>query len=153
MLDPYHKRRGPLEPILRVPAGRSLGVLVLLVLAVACRAGAPTVAASIAERLRPDGDFSGERAWEKLTEIVDFGPRVVGSAGIDALRGYLRAELEEVGAEVRTVETELFVSLRGEPSETTRYPLEHLIGVLPGASHDIFILAAHYDSHEPREAN
>lgn len=86
----------------------------------------------------PDPEaFSGSRAWAHLSALSELGPREPGSPGAEKARLYLREQLDEGGvAEVREV----------------RFPLDdgsqgvHLVGVLPGRSNDVLMLAAAYDS-------
>lgn len=84
--------------------------------------------------------FSADRAWQDMVSLVGFGPRVTGSEGAEQARAYIRGELEAMGAEV--IERRLEISgPDGEPLEAV-----HLTGVLAGASDDIFMLAAPYDT-------
>ena len=87
------------------------------------------------------GDFSGSRAFNHLEQLVSIGPRVSGSEGADAARSYLRAELERAGIEVteQSVELEL-------PGTDRTVAYRNLVGVLPGSSEDLVVLAAPFDS-------
>ena len=84
--------------------------------------------------------FSADRAWQDMVSLVGFGPRVTGSEGAEQARAYIRGELEAMGAEV--------IERRLEISGADGAPLEavHLTGVLAGASDDVFMLAAPYDT-------
>jgi len=89
--------------------------------------------------VQPSG-FSAERAYADLVALSDIGPRVTGTEGAARARDYLRAQLEAMGAEVRE-ETTAISSANQE-----KVLLTHLVGVLPGESEDLVLLAAHYDT-------
>ena len=84
--------------------------------------------------------FSADRAWAHLEALVALGPRVNGTAGAASARDYLRKQLVAIGALVVEQRFEA-IGVEGEPLE-----IVHLTGVLPGASSDVFLLAAAYDT-------
>jgi glutaminyl-peptide cyclotransferase len=108
----------------------------------------PAVSAPPARASRPQpeppppapSDFSADRAWSHLERLVKIGPRVSGTEGAEKTRAYLREQLEAIGAQVVEERTQVSRA-KGEPVE-----LVHLIGILPGKSSDIFMLASHYDT-------
>ncbi|MAB76667.1 MAG: hypothetical protein CMO47_09450 [Verrucomicrobiales bacterium] len=85
---------------------------------------------------------SGERAYEHVAALVDFGPRPAGSDALEASRTYIERELEKVGWVVQrqsfTDETHQgaveFVNLRAR------------FGNAGGDEPVIGLLATHYDS-------
>jgi Zn-dependent M28 family amino/carboxypeptidase len=90
--------------------------------------------------------FSGDRAFAHLEKLAAIGPRVSGSRGADRARRYLERELRELGASVEAVAVVLL-----EPGASVQSPSKpreavHLLGWLPGASSDRFLLAAAYDT-------
>ncbi len=89
----------------------------------------------------PVGALDGERAFAHLEALVAIGPRVSGTEGADEARGYIRGVLEELGVEVQEQSVELDLTNSGE---TVEY--KNLVGVIPGESEDIVLLAAPFDS-------
>ena len=104
--------------------------------------GAPSALAQSADAPQQGAasGFSAERAWAHLEALVALGPRVTGTAGAASARDYLREQLVAIGALVVEQRFEA-IGVEGEPLE-----IVHLTGVLPGASSDVFLLAAAYDT-------
>lgn len=92
----------------------------------------------------PFAVFSADRAWADLEALAALGPRPPGSDASRAAREYLRAGLLEAGLTVQEVPTEHRFEIEGE--EPLEIDLRHLVGTLPGASPDLFVLMAPYDS-------
>lgn len=88
----------------------------------------------------PHPDFSGEAAFGHLEQLVAIGPRVSGTEGGESARAYLRGQLEGLGLEVLEQAGEVEVE-EGESVSVT-----NLVAVVPGASTDLVVLAAPYDS-------
>ncbi len=84
-------------------------------------------------------EFSGERAFEHVRQLVALGPRPVGSEAHARMRAYLLAELKGYGLSVRTEEFRAQTPL-GEK------PMVNIIAERAGASEDVIILASHYDT-------
>jgi hypothetical protein len=85
--------------------------------------------------------FSGKSAFAHLGLLVSIGPRVSGTPGAAAARGYLRDALGQLGVPVGGQSTEIDF-----PLPTGRVRFENVIGTIPGASPDLVVLAAPYDS-------
>jgi hypothetical protein len=85
--------------------------------------------------------FDRANAWGHLEQLAEAGPRVSGSEGNRRARAYLRGELEKLGLEI--VEQEVTVRL---PDGESTLELRNLAALVPGASTDVFLLAAPYDS-------
>ncbi|MEN8184330.1 MAG: M28 family peptidase [Myxococcota bacterium] len=85
--------------------------------------------------------FSAPRAWEHLEALVEIGPRVPGTEGASRARAYVRQVLEGLGIEVLEQQLALEDRGDGEPLE-----VHNLVGVLPGESRDVFVLAAALDT-------
>jgi hypothetical protein len=109
------------------------GALAVLVLALAC-SSEPPPPPDPTTLVGPDA-FSGRRAWVHLEKLSSIGQRQTGTRGAARARRYLASQLEEIGAVVEEVEVPV-------PSGTA----VHVVGVLPGASSDRFVLTAAYDT-------
>lgn len=115
----------------------------LLVLAASlsgCRAPAP-----------PDGamppipaaatDFSGDAAFAHLRALAAIGPRAAGTPGAEQARAYLRTQIEDLGLRVEERH------YAGPPGpDGVRPDLVNLEAVVPGASPQLFVLTAAYDT-------
>jgi hypothetical protein len=117
--------------------GASLAGLVALILACASQPP-PTVPSDPLA-----GAFSGAQSFEHLEALVALGPRITGSPQLVAARDYVRSQLEALGIEVEEVGAEV-VPDEGEDFEA--FPFVNLIGVLPGESEDLTVLAAPIDT-------
>jgi hypothetical protein len=105
--------------------------------------------------VEPTLGFDSQRAWAHLEALTGIGPRLMGSEGAARARAYIRAELEKLGLEVRD---QAFTVLRrpnpgwapgaAEPAGGGLPPLDlHNLGAaIPGASEDLILLIAPYDS-------
>jgi glutaminyl-peptide cyclotransferase len=88
------------------------------------------------------GLFSAGRAWKHLTLLTTrVGERSNGSRGARRTRDYLSHQLSRVGVKSERQRQE--VEWQGDTKE-----LEHVVGVIPGASPDVILLATHYDTHD-----
>jgi len=123
------------------------GVWISLFAFAAWAAGCQSAPAQPAYPLPPGGgassasDFSGDTAFAHLRALAAIGPRVAGTPGGKAARTYLRAELEKLGVRVEERRVEGRPGPDGAPRE-----LVNLVAVIPGASPDLFVLAAPYDT-------
>jgi hypothetical protein len=84
--------------------------------------------------------FDGARAWQDLEAFAEIGPRVMGSPGAARAREHILSELRDLG-----LQTEL-QGLRVERGGETVLRLENVAGVIPGASSDVILLIAPYDT-------
>jgi len=96
-----------------------------------CRARAAVLAAT--------AGFSGERAFADLRHLVDLGPRPPGSAAHARARDYIRRQLRAAGAELWD---DSFVAV----TPVGPISMTNVIGVLPGESPRVLMLAGHYDT-------
>jgi hypothetical protein len=86
-------------------------------------------------------EFSGDTAFQHLRALAAIGPRVAGTPEADQTRAYLRGELEKLGL---SVEERRF---QGPPGpEGASQELVNLVAVIPGASPQLFVLTAPYDT-------
>jgi hypothetical protein len=86
-------------------------------------------------------DFSGDAAYAYLQALAAIGPRVSGTPGNAEARAYIRKELENLGLEV----TERRYAGPPEP-DGVRPELFNLVATIPGASPQLFVLTAGYDT-------
>ncbi len=124
------------------PTAHCPSLLVLLAfLPVACQSSPPPLLASLAPT--PDRSFSAEGAWQHLRALSEIGPRTLGSEGAAQARRYIAAELSKLGLEVD--EEPFTINLaENEPPLT----LANVAVTIPGASQDLLVLAAPYDTVE-----
>jgi hypothetical protein len=125
---------------MRPPTAKCPSLLLLLAfLAVACRPSPPPLIASLPPT--PNRNFSAEGAWQHLVALSAIGPRVPGSEGAAQARRYIAAELSALGLEADE-QTFLIDVVEDEPP----LALTNLSVTIPGASQDLFVLAAPYDT-------
>jgi Zn-dependent M28 family amino/carboxypeptidase len=85
----------------------------------------------------PPDVFSAQRAWADLLALEALGPRWAGSEAADRARTLIAERLAEVGLPSETVET---------AGEAEGPGLRHVVATLPGASTDLVLLVAPFDS-------
>jgi glutaminyl-peptide cyclotransferase len=83
--------------------------------------------------------FDGQRAFEHVRHLVDFGPRPPGSAALERSRQYIVAELRKAGV---TVREQSFVA----QTPLGPIPMVNVIGTIPGKSPDRLLFGGHYDT-------
>jgi Zn-dependent M28 family amino/carboxypeptidase len=83
--------------------------------------------------------FSGERAFNDLSQLVQFGPRPAGSVNLERARGYFEHQLSSAGVEIRD-DPFLATTPVGD------IPMTNVIGVIHGEHPTVVILAGHYDT-------
>jgi hypothetical protein len=86
-------------------------------------------------------EFSGDTAFEHLRALTALGPRVAGTPEAAQTRAYLRGELEKLGLGVEERRFQGPPGPDGVPQE-----LVNLVAVIPGASPQLFVLTAAYDT-------
>jgi hypothetical protein len=91
----------------------------------------------------PPPDFSGELAFGHLEQLASIGPRVSNTAGGEAARAYIREQLEVLGLEVIEQSEVIELDVDGQ---VRSIPFTNLVGVVPGESADLVVLAAPFDS-------
>jgi len=119
--------------------------LTLSCILVACQAGPPegTEPAPIVPVWESAPGFSGVLACTLVQDLVDLESRRRGARA--KTRRFLRQELERIGAEIREVRVPAALPGSASSSAANEVPEDvHLVGLLPGASGDRFILAAAY---------
>ena len=90
----------------------------------------------------PPSTFSGERAFEHLSQLVTLGPRVSGTAQAAAARSYVRSQLEALGF---TVHEQPF---RWTPDpDLPELELANLWAEQPGLMSGLFVVATPLDTH------
>jgi Zn-dependent M28 family amino/carboxypeptidase len=83
--------------------------------------------------------FSGERAFNDLRQLVQFGPRPVGSENLERARAYINYQLSTAGVEICD---DSFVAT----TPVGGIPMTNVIGVIRGEIPTVVILAGHYDT-------
>ena len=117
----------------------TLLVLLLALAGLACQSTQPVpVDPGPVGRLH---QFSSERAWGHLEALTAIGPRVSGTRGASKARSYIEEQLDLYGIEFE-------VQPFGVDFENGDVSLElkNVVGRIPGASDDLFVLAAPYDT-------
>lgn len=119
---------------MRKPEHRAFGILLgacgaLLFLAAPCGLAAGG----------PDAAFSGDRAFDDLKHLADFGPRPSGSKALAEAREWMIGQIEHTGLRV---EEDSFVA--STPAGSV--PMTNLLVKIPGVSSQVVIVAGHYDT-------
>jgi len=83
--------------------------------------------------------FSGERAFNDLRQLVQFGPRPAGSENLERTRAYIEHQLSSAGVEIRD-DPFLATTPAGD------IPMTNVVGVIHGKNPTVVILAGHYDT-------
>ncbi len=97
--------------------------------------------AEIASTLFP-AQFSSRLAWQHLEALVAIGPRVTGTTGVDRARDYIEGELRKLRLRVETHTGYIPIPPDGKRGLLVR----NLIAVVPGASEELVVLAAPFDT-------
>jgi glutaminyl-peptide cyclotransferase len=120
----------------RAPA---LSFIVLLILS-AC---AYTSKAQTHSTATPTADarasFDGERAFQHVRKLVEFGPRPAGSDALKSARSYIVGELKSYGLKVSADEFEAKT-----PAGERR--MTNVSAEIKGTSDDFIVIASHYDT-------
>jgi hypothetical protein len=115
-----------------------ISLLLLAVVAAGCRNAPPPQMPPVPSAAT---DFSGDAAYAHLQALAAIGPRASGTPGNEKARAYIRKELENLG---------LAVTERpyGGPAGPDGLPQQvfNLLATIPGASPQLFVLTAGYDT-------
>ncbi len=84
--------------------------------------------------------FNGQRAFDDIKHLVDFGPRPVGSKALSDSRRWIISQLKEAGCQ--QVEEDSFTG----DTPLGPIPMANVIARIPGASPSVIMLAGHYDT-------
>ncbi len=109
-----------------------------LALTTACETGPPPAPPPPAPSVGVG--FQPERAWAHLEALTSIGPRASGTEGAERGRTYIREQLSELGLDVEEQRTTL------ELEEIEPIEIVNLIATIPGASPELFVLVAPYDT-------
>lgn len=130
-----------MRPIRRPLHLAVLAFLLALPVVSACGSPPPPPAPRVELETSPFEKFSSDRAWRDLEALVAIGPRVSGTPGGTAARVYLREQLAQLdGIEVEEIVTKRELEGLGEIQH------RHVVASSPGASTDVLVLVAPYDS-------
>jgi glutaminyl-peptide cyclotransferase len=105
-------------------------------------APAPTLQAKPTESAPPadqTGGFDGEKAYERVVEIVSFGPRPPDSPAIHQVQDYLIAQLKSYGCEVDTDDFHASTPVGS-------VAMKNIVAKAPGTGQGIILLLTHYDT-------
>jgi hypothetical protein len=128
----------------RWPGGEALAGGLLVLAAVVGVAWAAQRPPSPVSAPAPATEFSAERAGEHLRRITREEPTPIGSAGSDAIRDYLLAELAALGL---AAEVQRGVGAVTSDAETVAGRVANVVATLPGRDPTgRVVLAAHYDT-------
>ncbi len=119
---------------MRKPEHRALGILLAACGALLFLAAPWGLAAG-----GPDASFSGDRAFDDLKHLADFGPRPSGSKALSDARQWMIGQIERTGLHV---EEDSFVA--STPAGSV--PMTNLLVKIPGVSSQVVIVAGHYDT-------
>src|SRR5262245_58375099 len=115
-----------------------ISLLVLAAVAAGCRNAPPPPMPPVPSAAT---DFSGDAAYAYLQALAAIGPRASGTPGNAQARAYIRKELENLGLEV--TERRYF----GPPGpDGVQQEAFNLVATIPGASPQLFVLTAGYDT-------
>jgi hypothetical protein len=102
--------------------------------------------------------FSGQRAYEHVKKLVEFGPRPSGSKELESARKYI---LEQLGGDPSLPRThrrgaaEISISKDEWEAETPAGKLKmvNIIYELPGETEETIVIGGHYDTKRYKEFN
>jgi peptidase M28-like protein len=103
------------------------------------RLHADSLALAAAHAVPASIGFDGERAFQDLKRLVDFGPRPPGSKALTESRQWIIHQLEQAGSKI---EEDRFVG----STPVGQIPMTNLIAKIPGARPEVVIVAGHYDT-------
>lgn len=89
--------------------------------------------------------FSKDRAWGHLTALAEHGPRVTGTEGARRARDYITSELRRM--EIDIIEAPEDLPTGYTPADGDPEP-DNIEAEIPGASDDLIVLVAPYDSRQ-----
>jgi hypothetical protein len=115
-----------------------ISLLLLAALAAGCRNAPPPPMPPVPAAAT---DFSGDAAYAYLQALAAIGPRAGGTPGNAEARAYLRKELENLGLQV----TERRYAGPPGPDGAAQEAF-NLVATIPGASPQLFVLTAGYDT-------
>jgi hypothetical protein len=110
------------------------------VAALACQSPAPPAPRSASAPSPGSGLFDKAGAWEDLQAFAAIGPRVMGTEGAAEARRYIVSQLAELG-----LQTEM-QGVRVERDGEDSLRIENVAAMVPGASSDVILLIAPYDT-------
>ncbi|HWR36848.1 MAG TPA: M28 family peptidase [Clostridia bacterium] len=88
----------------------------------------------------PAPRVDAKRAFQYVREVVDIGPRPIGSTGHQTLENYLRSKLKGVD-----VEEDAFTA----QTPAGAFPMRNFIAKFPGKKDGVVVIAGHYDTNLP----
>ena len=101
---------------------------------------APTTALTFPPESGSPPAFDSDRAMQYVKDIVNFGPRPLGSANHKKVEDYISSRLkgDQVEDDVFTADT-----------PEGKFPVHNIIAKYPGTKDGIIVIASHYDTNYP----
>ena len=90
--------------------------------------------------------FSGLKAYSHIENLVELGPRSIGSDAISLAREYISEHL--CGLDLEVMRDGFSANFEGRT-----YEMENIIAVIPGITDEIIAIGGHYDTKEIPGAN
>jgi len=103
-------------------------------------AAAPNAPLNLPPDNGPPPTFDGDRAMQYVKDIVQFGPRPLGSANHKKVEDYIDSHLKG-----DQVEDDTFTA----DTPVGKFPVHNIIAKFPGTKDGIIVLASHYDTNYP----
>ncbi len=125
---------------------RQLGIFVLLLISMACKSQSQlqTPATSRLDVKEPGApetkaapQVNPEKAMQHTRQVVEFGPRYLGSAGHKKTEEFLRSHLK-----LDNLEEDAFT----DSTPAGNFPMRNFIAKFPGTEEGIIVIAGHYDT-------
>jgi Zn-dependent M28 family amino/carboxypeptidase len=88
----------------------------------------------------PPPTFDADRAMQYLKEIVNFGPRPLGSANHKKVEDYITSHLKSDAVEHDTFTID---------TSEGKFPVHNIVAKFPGSKDGIIVIASHYDTNYP----
>jgi glutaminyl-peptide cyclotransferase len=118
------------------------GIAAVILLMLPCSGGVLTAAGRLVggSSVGPTiPTFNGQRAFDDMSHLVDFGPRPPGSEALNDSRRWIIGQLKEAGCQV---EEDPFTG----DTPLGPIPMTNVIAKIPGARSNVIVLAGHYDT-------
>ncbi len=128
-------------------------LLLITALALSCANSADSAKPAVENATTPKAEtddskkttaFDGERAFNHVRALVEFGPRPAGSEAIEKTREYIVRELKSYGLKT-TLDEFTEVTPRG------KVKFKNVVAELPGETSGVIIIASHYDTKPIKE--
>jgi Zn-dependent M28 family amino/carboxypeptidase len=116
-----------------------LAPALVLALIASCGSKQPDEATETVSQPVKVSDFDGNRAFDELKKIVEFGARPAGSEALKKSRTYIESELKSYGLQV------VDDAFDGDTPHG-KIAMVNIIAELPGQKPDVVLITGHYDT-------